>query len=97
MEQGTGMEPRCSGSLILLGWKLRWTALALGGFLVAVTGFVHLPGLFSYPPGVSLECHWMWDILQRTNLVKNLCLLGVCFHLLHHRVGDNFLSCQDKK
>ena len=35
----------------------------------------------------DVGCGWMWDILQRSNFVKNLCLLSVCFHLLHHKTG----------
>ena len=75
------------GTLILIGWRIRWAAIALGAFLVPVTIAVHLPGVIFDPPQIIPEYQWMWDILQRTNLVKNLCLLGVCFHLLHHDVG----------
>ncbi len=79
------------GGLILIGWQLRWTALALGFFLVVVTLGVHLPGVLA-SPYLDADCAWMWDILQRTNLVKNVCLLGVCFHLLHHEVGRYSLA-----
>ncbi len=72
------------GSFILLGWHLKWSAIALGAFVVGVTALVHAPALLSYPPTLPEGCLWMWDILQRSNFVKNLCLLGVCFHLLHH-------------
>ena len=82
----------CWGGLILVGWNLRWTAAALGGFLILVTVLVHLSGMFSSPHGVAVGCQWMWDILQRSNLAKNLCLLGVCFHLLHHRLGKYSLQ-----
>ena len=75
------------GSLILLGWHLRWAAIALGAFVVVVTAAVHAPALFYMPPEIPTQCSWMWDILQRSNFVKNLCLLGVCFHLLHHQTG----------
>lgn len=75
------------GSLILLGWHLRWAAQALALFLVIVTLAVHAPGILSRPPEVAASCGSLWDILQRSNLVKNICLLGVCFHLLHHEPG----------
>jgi uncharacterized membrane protein YphA (DoxX/SURF4 family) len=75
------------GSLILLGWHIRAAALALGAFLVVVTIAVHVPGIFARPDSMTEACAPFWDILQRSNLVKNLCLLGVCFLLLHHRVG----------
>ena len=75
------------GTLVLLGWHLRKAAIALGGFVVLVTLAVHGPALFSYPERVGPESRWMWDILQRSNFVKNLCLLGVCFHLLTHAPG----------
>ena len=75
------------GSLILVGWKIEWAAKALGLFLIIVTFAVHAPGVMIHPPTLKAEDVWMWDILQRTNLVKNICLLGVCFHLLYHQVG----------
>jgi len=80
------------GVLILLGWQLRIAAFGLATFLVLVTLVVHLPGIFSVPASIPAELSWTWDILQRTNLVKNLCLLGVCFHLQHHEVGKYSLS-----
>ncbi len=75
------------GCLILIGWHVRMAALGLGAFLVIVTPLVHLPGIFIVPQTIAPEYHWMWQILQRSNLVKNLCLLGVCFHLLYHEPG----------
>ena len=38
------------GSFILLGWHLKWSAIALGAFVVSVTTLVHAPALLSYPP-----------------------------------------------
>ena len=75
------------GTLIFLGWHLRLAAIALGSFVVIVTLLVHAPGVLRAPIEISSDCIWIWDILQRSNLAKNLCLLGVCFHLLHHSVG----------
>ena len=80
------------GGMILHGWNLRWPAAALGVFLVVVTLVVHVPGLLKYPDSLTRDCRWMWDIFQRSNLAKNLCLLGVCFHLLHHRLGKYSLQ-----
>ncbi len=75
------------GGLIFIGYKIEWAAYALGLFLVVVTFAVHVPGVLIHASTVPEEYYWMWDILQRSNLVKNICLLGVCFHLLHHKVG----------
>ena len=75
------------GSLILLGWHIRWAAQALAVFLIIVTLAVHAPGILARPQEVGASCQSLWDILQRSNLVKNVCLLGVCFHLLHHELG----------
>ena len=83
------------GSFILLGWHLKWSAIALGCFVV-VTALVHAPVLFAHPPGLPETCTWMWDILQRSNFVKNLCLLGVCFHLLYHEPGKLSLAAHLK-
>jgi uncharacterized membrane protein YphA (DoxX/SURF4 family) len=93
------------GGFILLGYRLRLriAALALGVFVVVVTATVHGPAMFAYPPEIAADSRWMWDILQRSNFVKNLCLLGVCFHLLHHKTGcfsldawfrDEFPGCR---
>lgn len=75
------------GGMILVGWHLRLAALALGSFLVLVTFTIHLPGVIQPPNALPDDAVWLWEILQRSNLVKNLCLLGVCFHLLHHAPG----------
>ena len=75
------------GTMVLVGWRLHLAAYLLGAFLIVVTAVVHLPALFGMPPHLPAESQWMWDILQRSNLVKNLCLLGVCFELGYHRLG----------
>ena len=89
------------GSLIFLGWHLRAAAIGLAAFLVVVTAAVHLPGVVMHPAGLAPENYWMWEILQRTNLVKNICLLGVCFQLLHHKPGkyslEAYLDSSTKK
>jgi hypothetical protein len=94
------------GALILLGFRLRCAAIALGAFVVVVTAAVHGPAMFTYPTDLPVDSRWMWDILQRSNFVKNLYLLGVCFHLLHHRTGcfsldawlrGDFPWCRDRK
>ena len=74
-------------SFIVLGIQLRLAAIALGIFVFIVTVLVHLPGVLVYPASIPIESRWMWDILQRSNLAKNLCLLGVCAHLLYHKPG----------
>ena len=79
-------------SFIILGIKLRLAAIALGTFVFFVTILVHLPGVLAYPASIPIESRWMWDILQRSNLAKNLCLLGVCAHLLYHKPGKYCLQ-----
>lgn len=92
-----GLWLMAGGGLILLGWKLRVAAQALGVFLILVTIGVHLPGVMSHAPFVTEESAWLWDILQRTNLVKNICLLGVCFHLMYHTPGKYSLEAWLKR
>ena len=77
----------CGGSMLLAGWHTRQAAAMLGGFLVLVTAVVHLRGMLGLPTGLPLEWSWLWELYQRSNFVKNLCLLGVCFHLLNHEPG----------
>ncbi len=82
-----GLVLLTGGSMVALGWRLRVAALVLGSFLVVVTVSVHLPavvGLVAAPEGTT---EWAWVVLQRSNLVKNLCLLGVCVQLWWHSPG----------
>jgi len=75
------------GAHILVGWRLRRAAYALGLFLIVVTIVVHLPGVLVMPVKIDASCQRLWDILQRSNLVKNLCLFGSCIHFIDYRVG----------
>lgn len=75
------------GTMVLIGWRLRTAARILGTFVVVVTVLVHVPGIFRMPAGIDADDAWLWTILQRSNLVKNLCLLGVCIQLGQHAPG----------
>lgn len=84
------------GGLVAFGYRLRTAAVVLGLFLIVVTATVHVPpvvGLLPTPEGTT---EWSWVVLQRSNLVKNLCLLGVCVQLWWHEPGalslDAFLE-----
>lgn len=88
-----------SGGLsLLLGFAIRRGAQLLAVFLVVVTGAVHLPGLFQTPAAIPTEWSWLWVVFQRSNFVKNLCLLGVCIHLMGHKPGrlslESFLAAR---
>ncbi len=74
-------------TLIFIGYKVQFAARLLGFFLFSVTVLIHIPALWILPKGLPGEWKWIWDVLQRSNIVKNLCLLGVCFHLIHHKLG----------
>src|SRR5690606_12612999 len=77
------------GLLIALGYQLRLAAVMLGTFLVTVTILVHAPALQASGTIVAHpDDQWLWDTLQRSNFVKNLCLLGVCIMLPYYRLGD---------
>lgn len=75
------------GLAILLGYKIRLAAIVLGLFLVIVTALIHLPALFAMPESLSADWRWLWDVYQRSNFAKNICLLGGCIHLMNHRLG----------
>jgi len=83
----TGVVLLLSGVCILIGWKVHTAAVLLGLFLLLVTVSIHGPALFQPPSDMPTDWTWLWDVYQRSNFFKNLCLLGVCFHLNHHRVG----------
>jgi uncharacterized membrane protein YphA (DoxX/SURF4 family) len=76
------------GCSILLGYHVHLGAGVLAAFLIVVTALVHGPGLVGrYPESVAPDARWLWQIYQRSNFVKNLCLLGVCVHLFRHQPG----------
>lgn len=83
----SGVVLLIGGVSILLGWKVQAAAILLGLFLLIVTVTIHGPALLQHPTDMPTEWTWLWDVYQRSNFFKNLCLLGVCFHLNHHRVG----------
>jgi len=72
------------GGLIIAGAYLRYAAIIIGSFIIVVTLTVHLPCLFYTPEEIPGNVSWMWTILQRSNFVKNLCLLGVCLNLWYY-------------
>jgi uncharacterized membrane protein YphA (DoxX/SURF4 family) len=85
---GSGVVLLAGGGSIALGYKVDVGATVLGVFLIVVTAVVHAPGLVSgHPPMVPDQAEWLWTIYQRSNFVKNVCLLGVCVHLVTHRTG----------
>jgi uncharacterized membrane protein YphA (DoxX/SURF4 family) len=69
------------GMSILAGYRMQLGARLLGAFLFVVTSTVHVPGLFQVPAGIPADTAWLWTVFQRSNLVKNMCLFGVCVHL----------------
>ena len=83
----SGLVLLTGGGMVLLGYRLQRAAWIMGTFLVLVTAAVHLPAVIQ--PGPAIEDHhaWMWPVLQRSNLAKNLCLLGVCVQLGWHKPG----------
>ena len=80
------------GTMVLVGWQLQAAAWILGVFLIIVTAIVHLPAVVRAPPPMPADAEWMWIVLQRSNMVKNLCLLGVCFLLANHTPGRYSLT-----
>ena len=84
---GAGVVLLSGGSLVLLGYRLRAAAVVLGVFLVVVTALVHVPPVLGLQPTPHDTTEWAWVVLQRSNLVKNLCLLGVCLQLWWHEPG----------
>lgn len=72
------------GGLIIAGAYLRFAAMIIGLFVIVVTITVHLPCLFFTPQDIPENASWMWTVLQRSNFVKNLCLLGVCLNLWYY-------------
>lgn len=77
------------GSMIALGYRLRVAAIMLGIFLILVTAVVHAPALSAQAAPVQDPAdRWIWDTLQVSNFIKNLCLLGVCIMLPRYQMGN---------
>ena len=83
----SGLVLLVGGGSVALGIFIRSAAILLGVFLVAVTLLVHVPGMFQAPGFVEGKEIWLWDVYQRSNFIKNVCLLWVCLHLLTHEPG----------
>jgi uncharacterized membrane protein YphA (DoxX/SURF4 family) len=75
------------GLSILTGYRMQLGARLLGAFLFIVTLTVHVPGVFQVPLDIPSDVAWLWTVFQRSNLVKNLCLFGVCVHLTTQAPG----------
>jgi uncharacterized membrane protein YphA (DoxX/SURF4 family) len=80
------------GASIALGVRVQEGAILLGLFLIVVTLVIHVPGMLQAPDFIAPEDMWLWDLYQRSNFIKNICLLGVCFHLLTHESGSLTLT-----
>jgi len=83
----SGLLLLTGGGMIAAGLRVHWAAMGLGAFLVVVTGLIHVPGMLAAPADLQGDWVWLWDVYQRSNFIKNLCLLGVCFHFLYHEPG----------
>ena len=92
VSMAAGVVLLSGGFSVLLGYRTSGGAVVLGAFLLAVTLTVHVPAVFHRPDHLPHAWHWLWDVYQRSNLVKNLCLLGVCFHLINHEPGKYSLD-----
>lgn len=83
----SGVVLLLGGASIALGLRTRTGAAVLGLFLVVVTAVIHGPGLLGAPDDMPERWAWLWDVYQRSNFVKNICLIGVCVHLMTHQTG----------
>ena len=85
------------GLSVMVGYQTHLGATLLGIFIIAVTITIHGIALISYPSSLPDEWHWLWDVYQRSNFVKNLCLFGVCLHLINHDTGRFSIDSYIKK
>jgi len=83
----SGIVLLIGGLSILTGYRMQLGARLLGAFVLLVTLTVHVPGVFQVPKEIPADCAWLWAAFQRSNLVKNLCLFGVCVHLTTQAPG----------
>jgi uncharacterized membrane protein YphA (DoxX/SURF4 family) len=84
---GCGMLLILGGTLIILGVWLQIAAVVLGFFLAfSITG-IYLPGFMDIPVGIRVEAEWLWFLLLKSNLMRDLSLLGACIYLFNHELG----------
>ena len=72
---------------LITGFQIRRAAIMLAAFLVTVTILIHLPELSGAPESLPEDWIWLWQVFQRSNFVKNVCLFGVCIHLMRYQPG----------
>ena len=89
---GAGAVLLSGGFSVMLGFKPHLGASMLAVFLILVTVMIHLPALMNTPEGLPSDWAWLWEVYQRSNTVKNLCLFGVCLHLGNHETGKYCLD-----
>jgi uncharacterized membrane protein YphA (DoxX/SURF4 family) len=92
----SGVVILIGGLSILTGYRMQLGARLLGAFLFIVTLAVHVPGCFQVPPGIAPDYAWLWVVFQRSNLVKNVCLFGVCVHLTTQAPGRFSIDARRK-
>ena len=82
-----GMLLLLGGTFIMLGVWLQIAAVILGFFLAfSITG-IHIPGFIDIPVGVRIEADWLWFLLLKSNLMRDLSLLGACIYFFNHELG----------
>ena len=75
------------GAMIVLGWKMRWAALALAAWVIVVTLFFHR----------YWELEAAQAAVQMGNFFKNLALAGGLLYMYFHGAGAWSVDAKQRK
>lgn len=80
------------GMLFLAGIWLQIASVILGFMLVFNIAGIHIPGFIEVPVSIRVESEWLWMLLLKNNLIKDLSLLGACISYFNHQLGSYSLE-----
>jgi|GEM_PF-3781366 len=80
------------GAMFLAGIWIQVISAVLGFYLAFSIAGIHIPGFIEIPVGVRIECEWLWLLMQKANLLRDLSLLGACIYFFNHELGKYSLE-----
>lgn len=80
------------GLLFLAGIWLQIATVILGFMLAFNIAGIHIPGFIEVPVTIRAESEWLWMLLLKNNLIKDLSLLGACISYFNHQLGNYSLE-----
>ncbi len=80
------------GLLFLFGIWIQIATTVLGFLLAFTIAGIHIPGFIEIPVSIRVESEWLWILLLKNNLIRDLSLLGACISYFNHELGNYSLE-----